>query len=374
MSLDLIRITIRSTLSSIGSGSGSSCIAALLRSAAVCCTHKLELLDWPSVLKVNNCNRALKSVTRTASAWRGHSYVLDGWLEKERCPVTRCSVSATAAMSVLLETSVGDIVIDLATDRAPRTCDNFLKLCAVKYFNDCSFHTVRRDHSVQTGDPTNTGTGGQSIHALLAAAAATASSPASRFLADELDPSLTHARAGTVGMSNMGLPNTAASQFYITTAPGLHALDHSHTVFGHVAEGMDAVERINAAVTDERGRPTVHIRIRHVAVLDDPFPMPDGLAALIPPHSPPAVVDPYDFESIHAAHTDADDSAAAEASPAVNPHAVVLEMIGDLPSADVAPPDNVLFVCRLNPVTRDDELQLLFARFGAIRDCTVGQR
>jgi hypothetical protein len=45
-------------------------------------------------------------------------------------------------------------------------------------------------------------------------------------------------------------------------------------------------------------------------------------------------------------------------------HAVVLEMIGDLPDADMAPPENVLFVCKLNPVTTDDDLEIIFTRFG----------
>ena len=275
-------------------------------------------------------------------------------------------------MSVLLETSVGDIVIDLYVDKAPRTCDNFLKLCAIKYYNECTFHTIRRDHSVQTGDPTNTGSGGQSVQGLLAAAA-NEQVAASRFVDDEIDPTLTHSRAGTVGMSNLGIPNSAASQFYITTAPALHSLDSSHTVFGQVAEGMDVLDRINAAVTDERGRPTVHIRIRHTAVLDDPFPIPDRVAALIPPDSPPPVNDPYDYENINASLADNNSAAAVPAftAPALNPHAVVLEMISDLPSADVAPPDNVLFVCKLNPVTQDDDLQLIFSRFGAIKDCSI---
>lgn len=46
--------------------------------------------------------------------------------------------------------------------------------------------------------------------------------------------------------------------------------------------------------------------------------------------------------------------------------AEVLEMIGDLPVADVKPPDNVLFVCKLNPVTESHDLELIFSRFGKI--------
>ncbi|CAN0433827.1 unnamed protein product [Discosporangium mesarthrocarpum] len=58
-------------------------------------------------------------------------------------------------------------------------------------------------------------------------------------------------------------------------------------------------------------------------------------------------------------------------------NAVVLEMVGDLPDADMKPPDNVLFVCKLNPVTTDDDLEIIFSRFGAcqaeiIRDHITG--
>jgi peptidyl-prolyl cis-trans isomerase-like 4 len=46
--------------------------------------------------------------------------------------------------------------------------------------------------------------------------------------------------------------------------------------------------------------------------------------------------------------------------------ALTLEMVGDLPFAEIKPPENVLFVCKLNPVTRDEDLELIFSRFGKI--------
>lgn len=49
-------------------------------------------------------------------------------------------------------------------------------------------------------------------------------------------------------------------------------------------------------------------------------------------------------------------------------NAVVLEMIGDLPDADMKPPENVLFVCKLNPVTTDDDLEIIFTRRERTRD------
>ena len=67
-------------------------------------------------------------------------------------------------MSVILETSVGEIVIDLFYKECPKTAKNFLKLCKIKYYNNCLFYNVQQDTFIQTGDPTGTGTGGKSIY------------------------------------------------------------------------------------------------------------------------------------------------------------------------------------------------------------------
>ena len=69
-------------------------------------------------------------------------------------------------MSVLIETTLGDLVVDLFPALCPRTAKNFLKLCKVKYYNGCVFHSIQKDHSVQTGDPTGTGRGGSSAYGL----------------------------------------------------------------------------------------------------------------------------------------------------------------------------------------------------------------
>lgn len=46
--------------------------------------------------------------------------------------------------------------------------------------------------------------------------------------------------------------------------------------------------------------------------------------------------------------------------------ATILEIVGDLPDKDIAPPENVLFVCKLNPLTTDEDLEIIFSRFGKI--------
>ena len=61
---------------------------------------------------------------------------------------------------MLVETTLGDITIDLHIEQCPKTTTNFLKLCKAKYYNGIHFHNIQKDHSIQTGDPTNTGNGG----------------------------------------------------------------------------------------------------------------------------------------------------------------------------------------------------------------------
>ena len=66
-------------------------------------------------------------------------------------------IIANFRMSVLIETSLGNVVIDLWTDDCPRTCLNFLKLCKVKFFNFHQFHSVQAGFAAQTGDPDGSG-------------------------------------------------------------------------------------------------------------------------------------------------------------------------------------------------------------------------
>ena len=73
-------------------------------------------------------------------------------------------------------------------------------------------------------------------------------------------------------------------QFYITCSDSLHTLDEKHTIFGQVAEGLEVIDRINDAYTDQEGRPLQVVRIKHTIILDDPFPDPEGL--VIPDQSP----------------------------------------------------------------------------------------
>uniref|UniRef100_A0A7N0V7B5 Peptidyl-prolyl cis-trans isomerase n=1 Tax=Kalanchoe fedtschenkoi TaxID=63787 RepID=A0A7N0V7B5_KALFE len=269
-------------------------------------------------------------------------------------------------MSVLVVTSLGDIVIDLYADRCPLTCKNFLKLCKIKYYNGCLFHNIQKDFTAQTGDPTGTGTAGDSVYKFLHGDQA-------RFFTDEIHLDLKHTKTGTVAMASAG-ENLNASQFYFTLRDDLDYLDGKHTVFGEVAEGLETLERINEAYVDEKGRPYKNIRIKHTYILDDPFDDPTELAELIPDASPDGkpkdeVDDDVRLEDDWVPMDEQLDPAEFEEvirEKQAHSSAVVLESIGDIPEAEVKPPENVLFVCKLNPVTEDEDLHTIFSRFGAV--------
>lgn len=167
----------------------------------------------------------------------------------------------------------------------------------------------------------------------------------------------------------------AGSQFIITLGDKLEHLDGKAAPFGRVVEGFDTLEKINTAFLDESGRPLKDIRIRHTVILDEAdIPDPPGL--IEPPSSP--VPTPAQLATVRIADDeDLDPNADQEAVEKLRrerearAQALTLEMVGDLPFAEVAPPENVLFIAKLNPVTRDEDLNLIFSRFGKILSCEV---
>ncbi|KAF2127918.1 cyclophilin-like protein [Dothidotthia symphoricarpi CBS 119687] len=281
-------------------------------------------------------------------------------------------------MSVLLETSLGDITIDLLVDDAPRCCENFLKLCKAKYYNFAPVHSVQPNFSFQTGDPIGPSgrdsDGGRSIWGLL-----DPSQPAKKTFAPEFKPRLRHENMGTVSMATAPNPDNpderfAGSQFIVTLGPNIDFLDGKAAVFGTVVEGFDALEKINGAYIDDNGQPLKDIRLLHTVVLDDPFDDPPGFVE--PPESP--LPSAAQLATVRVAYDeDLEEENDPEALEKVRrerearAQALTLEMVGDLPFAEVAPPENVLFVCKLNPVTQDEDLELIFSRFGKILNCEV---
>lgn len=283
-------------------------------------------------------------------------------------------------MSVLLETSLGDMVIDLNVREAPRASENFVKLCKAKKYNNCLFYDVQRDYMVQTGDPTNTGTGGCSIWGHITG------KKEDRYFPDEISKKRSFSKKGVVAMANTG-PNMNSSGFFITLGDldrGNANLHKRHTIFGEVVEGLDVLDKINKAYCDSKGRPYQNIRIKHTLIIDDPFDDPKGFRE--PSRSPSPVVIKSDLQNPAHEELYLDDDVdvnqlmqgkseqqiVEEAKEHdTKTRAAVLEILEDLPDADIEPPKNVLFVCKLNPVTQSHDLELIFSRFGPITSCEV---
>ncbi|EMP38362.1 Peptidyl-prolyl cis-trans isomerase-like 4, partial [Chelonia mydas] len=227
---------------------------------------------------------------------------------------------------------------------------------------------LQRDFIIQTGDPLGTGRGGESIFCKLYGDQA-------RFFEAEKVPRIKHKKKGTVSMVNNG-NDQHGSQFLITTGENLDYLDGVHTVFGEVTEGMDVLKKINETFVDKEFVPYQDIRINHTVILDDPFDDPSGL--IIPDCSPEPSKEQLDSGRIRADEEiddfkgkSVDEVEEIQAEKEAKTQAILLEMVGDLPDADIKPPENVLFVCKLNPVTTDEDLEIIFSRFGPIKSCEV---
>ncbi|TKA44844.1 Peptidyl-prolyl cis-trans isomerase-like 1 [Friedmanniomyces endolithicus] len=158
--------------------------------------------------------------------------------------------SEKMAETVVLETSMGNIVCELYTTHAPKTCQNFSTLASRNYYNRTVFHRIIPDFMVQGGDPTGTGRGGASIYG--------------EKFEDEIRPDLKHTGAGILSMANSG-PNTNGSQFFITLAP-TPWLDGKHTIFGRVKGGMNIVKRMGMVQTKD-DRPLEDVSIVRAKVL-----------------------------------------------------------------------------------------------------------
>ncbi|XP_063607378.1 peptidyl-prolyl cis-trans isomerase sig-7-like [Penaeus indicus] len=271
-------------------------------------------------------------------------------------------------MSVVIETTIGDITVDLFTEERPRTCLNFLKLCKMKYYNFHLIYSVERNFIAQTGDPSASGRGGSSVFQKMYGDQA-------RFYEGEKLPIMKHSGLGTVSMVSCG-SHLFGSQFFITLGESLDSLDAEHLVFGQVVEGLEVLNKLNQSLTDEKNRPYQDIRISHTVVLEDPYPDPDNLD--FPDASPRLSQDVFESDYI-AADEAIDDNEGKSmeeiqeeiAQREAKARSTILEMVGDLPDSDMAPPENVLFVCKLNPVTTSEDLEIIFSRFGKINTCEV---
>jgi cyclophilin family peptidyl-prolyl cis-trans isomerase len=151
-----------------------------------------------------------------------------------------------AQYTAVLDTSAGEIRLELWADQAPQTVGNFVALARQGFYDGTVFHRVIRDFMIQGGCPQGTGTGG----------------PGYQF-GDEINPR--KLERGVLAMANAG-PNTNGSQFFIVTAAATPWLDGAHTGFGRVIAGEDVVEAIGTTATGRGDRPREEQRLNAVRI------------------------------------------------------------------------------------------------------------
>ncbi|CAN5709482.1 peptidylprolyl isomerase [soil metagenome] len=162
-----------------------------------------------------------------------------------------------------LETSLGNIKVELFVDQMPITAGNFVDLAKSGFYDGLHFHRVINRFMLQFGCPHSKDPSSPR--------AGTGDSPKGT-IKDEHTAKLTNA-PGTLSMANTGRPNSGSCQFFINTvdnsrldwfSPG----ESRHPVFGKVIEGMDVVKKIESTKTDSGDRPITPVKMIKVTVAE----------------------------------------------------------------------------------------------------------
>ena len=215
-------------------------------------------------------------------------------------------------MALLLETTFGDLVIDLDIDGSPELCKNVLKLAKARYYTSTLIYNVQPNRFCQLGDPHGDGTGGACIYGLIASDGSPKSVLQSKFrflksaMGRPLSVSECQEKGRVVATEMNGIPDTIGSQFLITVTEGPdRALDGYTSVatidpiaggrnqqqqqqqqqflsIGVVREDENNIlDQIAATYCDATGRPYADIRVIRALVIDDPFDDPPGMDELL---------------------------------------------------------------------------------------------
>jgi peptidyl-prolyl cis-trans isomerase B (cyclophilin B) len=183
----------------------------------------------------------------------------------------------------VIKTNYGDIKVRFFPEVAPKAVENFKTHAKNGYYDGITFHRVMNEFMIQGGDPQGTGRGGESIWG--------------KSFEDEFAINYRNIR-GALSMANAG-PNTNGSQFFIVQKTetekeiidqmrkageergypedvveayesfgGTYWLDYKHTVFGHVYEGMDVVDKIAAVKVDRNSKPLETVAMEKVEIIE----------------------------------------------------------------------------------------------------------
>ena len=147
----------------------------------------------------------------------------------------------------------GTITLELYPNLAPNTVNNFISLANSGYYNGLTFHRVISNFMIQGGDPQGNGTGGPGY------------TIAGEFASNGFTSNTLSHTKGIISMARTYIPDSAGSQFFITSADGTY-LDGQYAAFGKVLSGLEIVDSIQNVNTDFSDKPMVPVVIESISV------------------------------------------------------------------------------------------------------------
>lgn len=162
-----------------------------------------------------------------------------------------------------LETSLGNIEVELFTEQMPITAGNFIKLAKSGFYDGLHFHRVIKNFMIQFGCPHSRDPN--------SARAGTGNGPDGCIQDEHPANAKISNEPGTLSMANTGRPNSGSCQFFINTVHNAY-LDwftpgpSKHPVFGKVTQGMDVLKKIETTPTNREDRPTTPVKMIRITV------------------------------------------------------------------------------------------------------------
>jgi cyclophilin family peptidyl-prolyl cis-trans isomerase len=155
----------------------------------------------------------------------------------------------------VIETTLGDIELELQNDIAPGHVKNFKDLAEKGFYDGTTFHRVIPGFMIQGGDP-NTKSDDRSTHGM--------GGPGYTIKAEF--SSTPHTR-GVLSMARSQDPDSAGSQFFVVVKDSSF-LDNQYTVFGHVTKGMEVVDKIVSVPRDSMDNPDEKVEMKSVKMIN----------------------------------------------------------------------------------------------------------
>jgi peptidyl-prolyl cis-trans isomerase-like 4 len=269
--------------------------------------------------------------------------------------------------AVLFDTSLGPLVIDLYCRRAPRACENFLTLAASGYFTNDIFYNVVQNGYAEVGNVG--GKGGSHIYA---------DHEPRGFMPEGLAKPYPIGFGTVLMVANESMLHTSIFVISLSDTK-MRSLAESCTILGTVSEGKETTLReLNRVIIGKNGKPMRRVRIRAAYVLGCPFPSREGntLPTVVMDtmaRHPGYLTTVEDLPSDADAETDETEEEIAKRlmERQMRKQQYMLQLLGDIPPTDITTPDNILFVCKLNPLTGDADLSQFFSQFGEVKSCDV---